>query len=191
APSAARWSTRTSAVAATATIAMAIAIGTATAERPSAAEIDQQFVGRDARDSGQLETAAQEKGVTDDLRLLLDPVAAQRPTRLEAVVVAAERMPHERQIPPPALLCLPDMRHLVQEQALEAHVPLGEIVAVPGRGGVKMDVAARGHQRAAWLEGMPAPPPETHRIAIDRRAEHRSHQLALPRRQRSFAAGGA
>src|SRR3546814_18837697 len=73
--------------------------------------------------------------------LLLDPVARQRPAGMERIAVAAERMPRDRQ--EDALLVLPDVRHLVDEQPLVGQRRIGEIVAIERASGVEMD-AARG-----------------------------------------------
>ena len=62
--------------------------------------------------------AVREEAVADDFRLLLKAIVARRPPRLQLIAVAAERVPHQRKIEAPALLRLPDMRELVDEEAL-------------------------------------------------------------------------
>ena len=51
-------------------------------------------------------TVPRHERVPHDLGLLLDPVAGKRPAGFDAVVVAAERVPHRHQKPPPAALRL-------------------------------------------------------------------------------------
>src|SRR4051794_13623559 len=48
----------------------------------------------------------QQEGMPHDLRLLLDPIAMQRQSRPERIVVPAKGVPHDRQ--EDALLMLPD-----------------------------------------------------------------------------------
>ena len=100
-------------------------------------------------------------------------------------------MSHERDIPSAPLLRLPDMRHLVDEQALQANFRRRKVITIPGRCGMEVNMAAGRHQRAARLEGVPASPPQAHGIALDSRAEYRSHERFFRRGQRPFAAGGA
>jgi hypothetical protein len=60
---------------------------------------------------------AQQKGVADDLRLLLQPVSGQRAAGDERIIVARPRHAAQRQ--EDAVLILPDMHHLVDEEALQ------------------------------------------------------------------------
>ena len=59
-----------------------------------------------------------EEAVRDDLRLLLEAVAVERLSRLQLIGVAAEGVAHQRQIEAPLCLRLPDVGHLVDEEAL-------------------------------------------------------------------------
>src|SRR5688572_20005302 len=83
-----------------------------------AREIHQQVVTRGVGDSREPYPAAQQKGVADDLGLLFDAVLLELPAGLEAVVVAAERVAVEQQVPVPQRLGLPDVGHLVDEEPL-------------------------------------------------------------------------
>ena len=61
------------------------------------------------------------------------------PSQVKRPFFAAERMPHEHQIIFAALLCLPDVAELVQQQSLEAQAlpavvlvsPVDEILFLP------------------------------------------------------------
>lgn len=55
----------------------------------------------------------QHESVTDDLRLLFDPVALERPAGHEAVMIAAEGVARERQ--EDAALVLPDVTPFSQK----------------------------------------------------------------------------
>jgi hypothetical protein len=54
--------------------------------------------------------------MTDDLCLLLDPIAGKAAAGHQRVAIAAERVPRDRQ--ENARLVLPDMRHFMDEQPL-------------------------------------------------------------------------
>src|SRR4029079_12742039 len=117
-----------------------------------AGEIHQSLVRRGIANSGQLSPAAQQKGVADDLGLLLDAIARQRPAGLEAVVVAAQRMAVEQQVPFAAPLGLPDVSHLMDEQAGPRGRNSGEVVTISLAKRMKMQVSARRHRGATWLQ---------------------------------------
>src|SRR5690349_11138146 len=83
---------------------------------------EREELGRRVRVHG--DTTFREKAVADDLRLLLQAVAAEGPPGLQLVGIAAEGMAHQRQIERAALLRLPDMGHLMDEKALPAEILL-------------------------------------------------------------------
>src|SRR3546814_4494727 len=72
------------------------------------AERQQRFIDRKRRLALYRNPPAQQEGVANDLRLLLQPVAAERFARHDVVSIAAEGMAHQRQIPSAAPLRLPD-----------------------------------------------------------------------------------
>jgi hypothetical protein len=90
--------------------------------------------------------------VADDLTLLFDPVAHERPSRLDRVAVPAEEVTAEEEVE--AALVLPDVGHFMDEQALvgEAHIVPAEIRTVERAFGMEMDCPARCHDRAPRLE---------------------------------------
>ena len=57
--------------------------------------------------------------VADDLGLLFEPIAVEAAAKFELIAVAAERMTHQREVIFSVLLGLPDVRHFVDEEALE------------------------------------------------------------------------
>src|SRR4051812_43875399 len=79
--------------------------------------VGEQFTRRCAR----YPTAAiGEEAMRDDLRLLLESVVRERLSGRQLISVAAERMPHQRQIEAALRLRLPDVRHFMDEEALAA-----------------------------------------------------------------------
>src|SRR4051794_8745321 len=79
-------------------------------------------------DALQLYAAVGEESVADDLGLLLEAVAAERLALDQPVPVAGEGVPHQRQVEAAALLRLPDMGHLVDEEALSPQRLAREII---------------------------------------------------------------
>ena len=96
---------------------------------------------------------AQQEGVLDDHRLLLDAVAGERLAGVDRVIVAAKGMALEGQ--EDAALVLPDMDELVDQQALEVEIRGGEILAIAAALGVEMDMAEGRHGDVARLEERP------------------------------------
>lgn len=107
----------------------------------------------DQRSSGHASAFPDKKSMPDDLRLLFDAVAPERPAGLDAVVIAAEGVAGQGEAD--AALVLPDVSHFVNEQALGAEVAVAEIVAVELGLRVEVEVAGRGHDGVAGLEGEP------------------------------------
>lgn len=126
-----------------------------------------------------------------DLGLLLQPIALQRPAWLQDIVVPAQRMPPQYKIPPPMLLRLPHMRHLVDEMPLQVERRRVEVIAILCRAGVKMEVAHRRHGNLRGLQREPLAPLDPHRPGIDLGTEDAADQRLFPRRQPSFAANRA
>src|SRR3546814_5515773 len=57
--------------------------------------------------------------VPHDLGLLFEPIAGERPAGPQAVAVRREGVAHQHEIPAPARLRLPDMRHFMDERSEE------------------------------------------------------------------------
>src|SRR5262245_7073317 len=95
------------------------------------------------------------ENVTDDFRLLLEPVAPKRTLGLKPIVIAAEWMAHQRQVETAALLRLPDMGQLVDEISLLSNWLFGEIVRPAAAVWMEVDVPHRCHGGASGLERPP------------------------------------
>lgn len=130
-------------------------------------------------------SAVGEKPVTDDFRLLLKAVVLEASARLDLISVAAERVPHQRQIESPAFLRLPDMGQLVDEETLPMERLARKIVRPEVRVRVEVDVAHRGHGDALRLERPPFAADHSHALIIDRIAEDRTGKLDLAGCQRA------
>ena len=154
-------------------------------------ETDQQVIGRGIGHACDPDAVAQPEGVFHDLRLLLDPVFLEWPTRPERVVVARPRHAARDQKPFPARLDLPDMHEFMDEQSLPQHMRGGEIVAIRFAAWMKMQVPARRHGDPARLEGEPFAPADPHAVVIDRMPENAARKGYLSRCQAAFAASGA
>lgn len=110
--------------------------------------------------------------MTDNLRLLLDPVPFQYPARFQAVIIPAEWMAMERQVQATTPLCLPDMREFVDEEPLPRWRGLGKIVTIGAACGVKVDVPARRHGHLTRLKREELASPDRDGSEIHRRSEH-------------------
>src|SRR5207302_3952257 len=66
----------------------------------------------------QANAAIREEAMADDFRLLFEAIPGERLPGLQLIAIAAERMAHQRQIEAPLDLRLPDMGHLMDEEAL-------------------------------------------------------------------------
>ena len=66
--------------------------------------------------------------MADDFGLLLEAVSVEWPAFDQAVAVAAEGVPHQRQVEAPTLLRLPDMSKLVDEKTLAMQRLAAEIL---------------------------------------------------------------
>ena len=119
-------------------------------------------------------SAVGEEAVTDDLCLLLEPVAVEALAVPKLITVTAKWMTHQRQIIFAMFLRLPDMGHFVDEQPLQRQWFGGEIVRPARVGGMEMDVAGRSHDDAPGLERKPSAAHDTHPRIIDRRPEDRA-----------------
>ena len=65
-----------------------------------------------------------------DLCLLFYTITFERKARPYRIIVSAERVAHQNQPVFTPLLRLPDMRHLVNEQALSTNRAMGEVIAI-------------------------------------------------------------
>ena len=83
------------------------------------------------------------------------------------------------------------VEHLVDEQPLQFHAGLTEVVAIARRARVKVDVPARRHHRLARLEREPPPPDYGDRPGIDRVLEYGSDQVDFTLGQGPFASDRA
>ncbi|VWX51556.1 hypothetical protein NOVOSPHI9U_40231 [Novosphingobium sp. 9U] len=140
---------------------------------------------------GHMHPALQQKHVPHDLGLLLQAIALQPPPRSQHIIVAAQRMAHQGQVPAAAMLGLPDVRHLMQEQRLRLQASMRKIIYIKRRARVEVDVAGRCHQRVHRLEREPAAALHPYRLAVDLFAEDRADQRALAGGERSLPAGQA
>ena len=125
----------------------------------------------------------------DHFRLLFQAIAIERAAIDQTVAVAAERVPHERQIISAAGLRLPDMGHFVDEQALQRQPLPGKILGPQPAGGMEMDIAGRRHHHVPRLKRPPFAADDPHPAIVDRIPEHRSSQLNLSGGQRAGAFG--
>ena len=123
----------------------------------------------------------------DDFRLLLKAIAIQRASWHELITVAAERVSHQRQVEPSALLRLPDVRHLVHPERLLAKRLLREIFGPAAAVGVEPDVTGRGHCRSPRLQWPPFASEQADPRIINRVAENGSSEIHLAGRQRAAA----
>src|SRR6476659_2305971 len=96
-----------------------------------------------------------QEDVADDLGLLFEAVSVERLFRFDLIGIAAERMPHEEQVEASFRLRLPDVRHLVHEEALAAERFPGEIVGPGSAVRMEIDVA---HRRHCGIAGLDRPP---------------------------------
>ena len=98
-------------------------------------------------------------------------------------MVAAEWMPPQQQVHP--LLMLPDMRHFVDEQTLIGQIGATEISAIQITPWMKVDHAARRHDRFSRLKEGPFAIGDPDAAIVDRRSEHAFGQLGFSRRQKT------
>ena len=124
-----------------------------------------------------LRASPHHENMPDNLCLLLNAVAPERPPRFERIIIAAKGMPPQHEVHP--RLMLPDMGHFVDKQALRVQVRVAEIVAIEGPAGVKMDAAARGHHGLLWLEKGPFVVGDLHLCIIYRIAKNRMREVDL------------
>src|SRR4051812_23078408 len=87
-------------------------------------------------------------------------------------------MPHDRQ--ENALLMLPDMHHLVNEEPLVIEIARREIRAIPRALRGKVDRSGWRHHRIARLEERPFAQHDAAPRIVDRVAEHRPGKRDLP-----------
>ena len=96
--------------------------------------------------------------------LLFNAIAMERPTGSQNIVIAAKGVTPQQQVD--AGLVLPNMRHLMDEQALLGQVRRAEIIAIMLAMRVKVDAPPRRHDDAARLEPPPFALDETDGVII-------------------------
>src|SRR5688572_13262311 len=97
---------------------------------PSGGDEGQQcFIYGERRFAFDARALFQQEVVPHDFRLLLQSVAVERATRHDVITISAERMAHQWQIPFAAPLCLPDMRHFMNEMPLKIERRITEVGA--------------------------------------------------------------
>lgn len=111
--------------------------------------------------------------MADNFRLLFKSVALERPTGLDLITVTAEGMPHQRQIEAAALLGLPDVRQLVDEETLPVKGFFCEILRPKVRMRMEVNMAHRRHRNASRLKGPPFAMDHAHSRIVDRVTEDR------------------
>ena len=134
-----------------------------------------------------LPTAVGEKTMPDDLRLLLEAIVFEPPAGLQLVAVAAEGVAHQRQVETAALLRLPDMGQLMNEEPLPMQRLPRKVLRPQVRMRMEMDMPHRRHGDAARLERPPLAADHPHLRIIDRIAENGSRQLNLAGCERARA----
>lgn len=101
--------------------------------------------------------------------LLFNAIAMERPAWPQHIVIAAKGVAPQQQVD--AGLVLPNMRHLMDEQALLRQIRRAEIIAIMLAMRVKVDAPTRRHDDAARLEPPPFALDETDGVIIYGRAE--------------------
>jgi len=117
--------------------------------------------------------------MADDFRLLFKTIVFEPPAFDERISVAAEWVAHQRQVKAPALLRLPHMGELVDEDPLLVQGLAGEIFRPEVRMRVEMDVPRGRHCDVAGLKRPPSAPDHANPCVIDRIAEHASSEFDL------------
>ena len=98
-------------------------------------------------------------------------------------------MTHQRQIEPPALLCLPDMHQFMNEQRLQTERRTGKVVAVMRARRVEMHVPHRCHHRTLRLKREEPAAADPHGGKIERAAKNAFCESLFAQCERTFAAG--
>ena len=94
-----------------------------------------------------------EEPVAHDLRLLLEPVTAERALRRKAVIITAKGVAHQWQKEPSRRLRLPHVGQFMNEEALAGERLAGEILRPTAADGMEMHIAHRRHRHAARVKG--------------------------------------
>lgn len=110
--------------------------------------------------------------MADHLRLLLKAVPAEGAAFDEFVVVAAEGVPHQRQIEAAAGLRLPYMGHFMDEQPLEREALFREIIRPQRAIVMKVNIAGRSHDGSPGLEWPPSAADHPDAAVVDRITEN-------------------
>ena len=120
------------------------------------------------------EKVTEEASFIDDLGLLFEPVVIECPSLTKLVRIAAKRVAHQRKVKAATLLRLPDVRHLVDEEALARKWLGGKIVGPSLVGGMEVDIAGGCHDDPARLEGPPFAADHPDPAVIDSIPEYRA-----------------
>ena len=83
------------------------------------------------------------------------------------------------------------MRHFVNEEALDPHGSLGEIVTIGVPFGMKMHMPQRSHGDIAGLEWEPFAPPQCDQFIVYRLAEYTMRQFYFASGQAALPTSGA
>jgi len=130
-----------------------------------------------------LNSFPQQERMADDLCLLFYPVAFERLSRRNLIVVAAPGMAHQWQPPPPARLRLPHMGHFVNEMALKGEAFVAEVLAIQVATRVEPEMAVGRHGVMPGLKWPIFAPMQPHMLIVDRRAKDRRGEGSLGGRQ--------
>jgi len=109
--------------------------------------------------------------------LLLEPIAGEGAAGHDRVAVAAERLAHQRQVESSVALRLPDVGHLVDEEALQPQRLATEIFRPKRSLWMEMDVAAWRHCCILRLKRPPFAADKVHPTVIDRVTEDGTHEF--------------
>ena len=113
------------------------------------------------------------KRMPHDFRLLLKAIAIERSAFMKLISIAAERMPHQRQVQLSLGLRLPYVSHLVNEEALPAKRLLRKILRPDAAFGMEIDIAHRRQCSVAGMKRPPFPLEQPNLRIVDRVAEDR------------------
>ncbi len=115
-------------------------------------------------------SAFQQKIVADNLCLLLNAILSERFSGLQFIVITREGISRQRQ--EHALLMLPDMHHLVNEQRLDIACRSAEIIAEQIAFGMKPEIAIRCHGYPPVLKQPPFAIENGYLIIVDGLSEN-------------------
>ena len=123
--------------------------------------------------------------MADNFRLLFNAIASEGLASPDRVGIAAEGVAHEREIEAAALLSLPHMGHLVNEETLAQQRLAREIFGPSAGRGVEIDASIGRHRGIFRLKRPPFALDQPNLRIIDRIPENGAAERDLARRQRS------